>query len=91
MKKIFTILFLLITFIANAQRTMFTRNNNYVRLVPPPVTTGTNPVTNGLILYLDATRTASCYSLCYTHATTIVKIRFFCFFSSLLDSLIVGV
>jgi hypothetical protein len=59
MKQIFTILFLLIGCISIAQRASFTRNNNYVRLVPPPVPTGTNPVTTGLILYLDATRTAS--------------------------------
>jgi hypothetical protein len=59
MKKIFTILFLLVTFISNAQRTMFGGQNNYVQIEPPRVTTGANPVTNNLILYLDATRSAS--------------------------------
>ena len=50
-----------VAFAANAQRTLFGRNNNYVVTVVPVtlVPTGTNPVTNGLILYLDATRTAS--------------------------------
>ena len=60
MKKLFTILSLFVAFISNAQRTFFGGNNNYV--VPEdasPVPTGTNPVTNGLILYLDATRSAS--------------------------------
>lgn len=58
MKKLFTILFILTAFFSNAQRTMFTRNNN---LVGPllPVPTGANPVTNNLILYLDATRATS--------------------------------
>jgi hypothetical protein len=59
MKKLFTIIFFFITFISNAQRTLFAGNNNYVQIVPPPVTTGANPVTNNLILYLDATRSAS--------------------------------
>ena len=55
MKKLFTILFLLSAFIANAQRTMFGGQNNYMAPVAPPVTT----VTTGLILFLDATRSAS--------------------------------
>lgn len=38
---------------------MFGGQNNYVALVAPTVPTGANPVTNGLILYLDATRSAS--------------------------------
>jgi hypothetical protein len=54
MKKIFTILFLLTAFISNAQESFFRGNNNYVAPVALPVTTGTNPVTNGLILYLNA-------------------------------------
>jgi hypothetical protein len=49
MKKLFTILFLLTAFISNAQRTLFGGNNNYVAPVAPPVV-----VTNGLILYLNA-------------------------------------
>ena len=38
---------------------MFGGQNNYVRPITPPVPTGDNPVTNNLILYLDATRLAS--------------------------------
>jgi hypothetical protein len=53
MKKILTILFFLSAFISNAQRTMFTRNNN---LVGP---NGSNPVNINLILNLDATNAAS--------------------------------
>ena len=59
MKNLITLFFLLTAFYANAQRTLFGGNNNYVVPVAPAVTTGTNPVTNGLILYLDATRSAS--------------------------------
>ena len=59
MKKLFSILFFLSAFTSNAQRMMFGGNNNYVAPVAPTVPTGTNPVTNGLILYLDATRSAS--------------------------------
>ena len=59
MKKIFTLLFLLSAFTSHAQRTMFGGQNNYVRPISPPVPTGDNPVTNNLILYLDATRSAS--------------------------------
>ena len=58
MKNLLTILFLLVTFIYNAQRTMFGGQNNYI--VPFVLgSTGTNPVTNNLILYLDATRSNS--------------------------------
>jgi hypothetical protein len=49
MKKIFTVFFLFIAFVANAQRTMFGIQNNYVAPVVPPTL-----VTNGLILYLNA-------------------------------------
>jgi hypothetical protein len=59
MKKIFTLLFLFSAFTSHAQRTMFGGQNNYVRPISPPVPTGDNPVTNNLILYLDATRPAS--------------------------------
>jgi len=59
MKTILTLLFLLTSLLSNAQRTLFGGNNNYVVPVAPAVPTGTNPVTNGLILYLDATRSAS--------------------------------
>ena len=55
MKKIFTILFLFSAFTSHAQRTMFTGQNNYVAPAVPPVA----PVTTGLILYLDATKSAS--------------------------------
>jgi hypothetical protein len=54
MKKIFTILFLLTAFISNAQESFFRGNNNYVAPVALPVSAGTNPVTTGLILYLNA-------------------------------------
>ncbi len=49
------------SFSSFAQRTLFGGQNNYVAPVAPVplVPTGTNPVTNGLILYLDATRSAS--------------------------------
>ena len=55
MKKLFTILFFLIAFISNAQESFFRGNNNYVAPAGPPVA----PVTTGLILYLDATKSAS--------------------------------
>ncbi len=52
MKKLITILFVFSAFIVNAQRTMFTGQNNYVAQVvifqPPAI------VTSGLITYLDA-------------------------------------
>ena len=52
MKNVFTLLFLFSAFISNAQRTMFTGQNNYVA----PVVTFQPPaiVTSGLIAYLDA-------------------------------------
>lgn len=52
MKKLFTILFLLVALISNAQRTMFGGSNNYVG----PVNTFQPPaiVSSGLIAYLDA-------------------------------------
>ena len=54
MKKFFTIILILFAFIANAQRTMFGGQNNYIApLVPPNITT------SGLILYLDASNPAS--------------------------------
>ena len=59
MKKLIFLFFLFATFISNAQESFFRGNNNYVVPVAPPIPTGTNPVTNGLILYLDATRPAS--------------------------------
>ena len=55
MKKLFTLLFLFSAFTSHAQRTMFTSQNNYVAPAVPPVA----PVTTGLILYLDATKSAS--------------------------------
>ena len=54
MKKIFTLLFLFSAFISNAQRTMFTGQNNYVAPVGPPAL-----VTAGLVLNLDAGNTTS--------------------------------
>jgi len=54
MKNIFTILFLLLAFISNAQRTMFGGNNNYVG----PVVTS-RIITSDLLLYLDAANTSS--------------------------------
>ncbi len=59
MKTLLTLFFLLTALLSNAQRTLFGVNNNYVVPVAPAVPTGTNPVTNGLILYLDASRSAS--------------------------------
>ena len=55
MKKIITLLLLLFVFTSHAQRTLFGGNNNYVAPAVPPVT----PITTGLILYLDATKSAS--------------------------------
>jgi hypothetical protein len=54
MKNIFTILFLLLAFSSNAQRTMFGGNNNYVA----PVVTS-RIITSDLLLYLDAGNTSS--------------------------------
>ena len=49
MKKLIPLFFLFIAFISNAQRTMFTGNNNYVKPAGPPTL-----VTTGLVLNLDA-------------------------------------
>ena len=54
MKKLFTLLFLLTAFHANAQRTLFGGQNNYVAPVAPP-----SLVTAGLVLNLDAGNAAS--------------------------------
>jgi hypothetical protein len=61
MKSLLAIFLFMHSFSSFAQRTMFSGQNNYVAPVAPVplVPTGTNPVTNGLILYLDATRSAS--------------------------------
>ena len=57
MKKLLTLFLIFTAFISNAQRTMFGRNNNYVRpvihFVAPAI------VTNGLVLNLDAANPAS--------------------------------
>jgi hypothetical protein len=58
MKKNITLLFLFSAFIVNAQRTMFTRQNNYVTEAAapfqvPPI------ITSGLIAYLDASDPSS--------------------------------
>lgn len=49
MRVVFTLICLFSTFISSAQRTMFGGNNNYVAPVTP-----SEVVTNGLILYLNA-------------------------------------
>ena len=54
MKKIITILFVFSAFTSNAQRTMFTSQNNYVAPVAPA-----SLVTTGLVLNLDAGNSAS--------------------------------
>ena len=56
MKKIFTILFSLLVFVTNAQRTLFGGQNNYVA---PIVTSNLIQNTNSLVLYLDAYNTSS--------------------------------
>jgi len=53
MKKIFTLLFLFSAFIINAQRTMFTGQNNYVAPVGPP------SIVSAIVLDLDAGNSAS--------------------------------
>ena len=55
MKKIFTLLLILSAFVSYAQESFFRGNNNYMAPLAPPVA----PVTTGLILYLDATKSAS--------------------------------
>ena len=57
MKKNLTLFFLFVAFISNAQRAMFGGNNKYVR----PVVSSQNAatVTNGLVLNLDASNSAS--------------------------------
>jgi len=54
MNKLFTILFLLTAFIANAQRTMFASKNNFVAPAVPPTL-----VSAGLVLNLDAGNSSS--------------------------------
>jgi len=56
MKKLYTILFLLVALNLNAQRTMFTRNNN---LVGPVVPAGPSIITNALVFNVDAANTSS--------------------------------
>lgn len=57
MKKLITISFIIVSFISNAQRSMFGAQNKYVA----PVTSfqATAIDTNGLVLYLDAANSAS--------------------------------
>jgi hypothetical protein len=57
MKKNITLFLLLTAFISNAQRTMFTGNNNYVK--PVVASQNSAAVTNGLVLHLDTSNTAS--------------------------------
>ena len=54
MKKLLTLIFLFSAFTSNAQRTMFTSQNNYVAPVAPA-----SLVTTGLVLNLDAGNSAS--------------------------------
>ena len=54
MKKLFTISFIVLAFVSNAQRTMFGGNNNYVA----PVVSA-RIITTDLLLYLDAGNTSS--------------------------------
>ena len=54
MRKLFTILFLLTAFIANAQQSMFASKNNYVAPAVPPTL-----VSAGLVLNLDAGNSSS--------------------------------
>ena len=56
MKKIFTIIYLLLAYSSNAQRTMFSGQNNYVA---PEVAPGSSIVTNGLVFNVDAANTSS--------------------------------
>jgi hypothetical protein len=54
MKKLFTLLFLLSAFITDAQRTMFSRQNNYIAPEVPA-----RIITTDLLLYLDAGNASS--------------------------------
>ena len=56
MRKLFTILFLLSSFYSNAQRTMFSGQNNYVA---PVIPTGPSIVSTGLVFNVDAANTSS--------------------------------
>ncbi len=54
MKKLLTLLFLIAAFVSNAQRTLFSGNNNYMAPEAPPAL-----VTAGLVLNLDAGNSSS--------------------------------
>lgn len=56
MKRIITLVFVLSTFVSNAQRTIFGSNNNYVA---PVVNVPTLIITNGLVFHVDATNSSS--------------------------------
>jgi len=56
MKKIFTILFLLNAFVSNAQRTIFSGQNNYVAM---PTVSSSPIITNGLVFNVDAANVSS--------------------------------
>ena len=56
MKKIITLMLVLSTFVANAQRMMFGSNNNYVA---PVITVPASIITNGLIFHVDAANSSS--------------------------------
>jgi len=55
-KNLIILLFLFAAFVSNAQRTMFSRQNNYVAPVIPSVP---SIVTNGLVFNVDAANTSS--------------------------------
>jgi hypothetical protein len=57
MKNFFTVIIFCSAFIANAQRTMFAGNNNYVK--PVVSSQSSAAVTNGLVLHLDASNSSS--------------------------------
>ena len=56
MKRIITLVFVLSTFVSNAQRTIFGSNNNYVA---PVVTVPSLIITNGLVFHVDAANSSS--------------------------------
>ena len=56
MKNIFTILCILLALISNAQRTMFSGQNNYVA---PVIPTGPSIISTGLVFNVDAANTSS--------------------------------